>query len=235
MTRILAFLAILWLGSSSPLAAPPGIEHASPLGEGGPSATTIPRQELYCQLPDPGGTAYSSQIDLVYPFDSGVVDDYVAEPGVIIGGIQWWGQYWNGPGAPSTVDYYVVTFYQDNGNCYPGRMVSTQNVTYFTETYEPANDWYHVSANISPGAQIGGQRYWIEIQACMLFEEEGQWGWQASIEESGDCGGPLQGFPLLGIPYWTEQQAIGVAFCLELWWDGVGVEESSVSAVKSLY
>jgi len=234
MARVLVFLAILALDSSSTLASRARVESASPMGKGGPGATCTPGRPQFCQMPDPSGSAYTSQIDSAYPFDSGVVDDYVADFSCYVYAMEWWGQYWNYPVTPGTVDYYVVTFYLDDGNCYPGSMVSMQNVSVFTETYEPVNDWYHVTASITPVDLLAGRRYWVEIQGCMVFKEEGLWGWQTCIEEGGDCGGPLQGFPLLGIPYWTEREAVGVAFCLYTWgW--IAVDESSVSAVKSLY
>jgi len=228
---LMALFALLMTAS---LASAATLESASPMGNGGPGAT-ITRElvPLFCQMPDPAGTGLSSQIDFVYPFDSGVVDDYVADAsGLAVNAMDWWGQYWNYSTFANS-DYYVVSFYLDNGTCYPGGLLSTQDVTTFTETYDATNAWYAVSASIADVAQTPGQRYWVEVQSVLEFTPNGQWGWQTCIAEGGDCGAPLQGFPLLGIPYWTAQAYIGMAFCL--YNDTIAVEENTVSSVKSLY
>ncbi len=227
---LMALFALLMTAS---LASAATLDSASPMGNGGPGVTTSRDVTLFCQMPDPAGTGLSSQIDLVYPFDSGCADDYVAASGTSVDAMDWWGQYWNYPVTPGTVDYYVVTFYLDNGACYPGALHSTQEVHTFTETYDVTNGWYAVSANITPVAQTAGQRYWVEVQGVMVFTDEGQWGWQTCIAEGGDCGAPLQGFPLLDIPYWTVQPYVGMAFCL--YSVTTAVEDATMSSVKSLY
>jgi len=226
---LMALFAMLLTASMASAAT---LQNASPMGSGTTPLSTD-RDAFFCQLPDPAGTGLSSQIDLVYPFDSGVVDDYVSA-GIPVNAMDWWGQYWNYPVTPGTVDYYVVTFYLDNGACYPGAMHATQNVTVFTETYDVTNGWYEVNANVTTVAQTAGVRYWVEVQGNMVFSNEGQWGWQTCIAEEGDCGAPLQGFPLLGIPYWTIQpDYIGMAFCL--YGDIVPTEDATISSVKALY
>jgi len=197
--------------------------------EGGESITAD-RDAVFCQQPDFWGML-ASQIDLVYPFEAGAIDDFTPDYDVPISAIQWWGVYWNANPDLGPVEYFVISVFEDDGQCYPVEEPFYQEeIHLFTEVGVDENT-FEYNAEI-PIAQLNaGQAYWLEIQAVMLYDPAGQWGW-ATSDMVNWCA-PLQGFPALEIPFWSETESASLAFCL--YSEVTGVEAQSWSQVKSLF
>jgi hypothetical protein len=207
---------------------------------------------VWCQEPDLENWAkLASQIDTAYPFDAGCADDYMSDTDYAITHIEWWGGQWNYTGYPGSLppcgpDYFVITFYPYGGTCVPPDPAPAapdympnnylyQEVIYtWNETVLDAT--YHIveySADIGPVLQDAGTRYWVEIQAGLIFSTCGQWGWLNTATSWG-CD-IMRGFPLLGNPYWgRDLDYAGMAFCLysDL---SVPTEENTWGGVKTLY
>jgi hypothetical protein len=204
--------------------------------------------EVWCQAPDLVDWAkLSSQIDQVYPFDSGTADDYISATDYAVTHVQWWGGNWN-TAITCPADFFVITFYTYDGTCFPPDPMPVpptylpnnyyhQEILYsWNETVlDPAADLIEYSADIGPVLQDAGTRYWIEIQAGLVFSNCGQWGWLASLPPADPLCTVARGFPLLAMPYWTRDfDYPGVAFCLysDL---SVPTEDATWGGVKSLY
>ena len=222
-TKLLVVLALCCWASMSVAA---DLDAIGPVGPGG-TAPEMGRDAVFCQAPD-FVTGLSSQIDFIYPFDSGVIDDFMVETDASIDHIEWWGTYWNGtPGGPA--EYFVISFFEDNGNCYPAdEPFYVEDIFVYDEI--PGDHNMYV-ADIPPVPVTAGQAYWVEIQAVMEFTVGGQWGWGTSADVN-MCA-PLQGFPLLDIPYWSHIDYDAMAFCLYA--NVVATDNQTWSNMKSLY
>lgn len=223
-TKLLLVLALsCWAGMSAANELIP----MAPAGGNG-TAPDSNRDAIWCQMPDYWGVL-ASQIDYVYPFDAGAIDDFMVGADALVTSIEWWGLYWNGtPGGPA--DYFVVSVYEDNGECYP--MADPFYAEDIMEYSEDADgDGFVYAAEIPPVEIAAGVAYWIEIQAVMEFTIGGQWGWVTS-DEVNLCP-PMQGFPLLDIPYWSNTETAALAFCL--YSEVVANEVQAWGNVKALY
>jgi len=196
----------------------------------GGSATPVNRDAIFCQQPDFWGML-ASQIDLVYPFEAGAIDDFIPNDDVPISSIQWWGVYWNANPDLGPAEYFVISFYEDNGQCYPGEEpIYQEEIHLFTE--EEVDEITFVYNAEIPIIQLNaGQAYWLEIQAVMPFDPAGQWGWSTSDMVNWCI--PLQGFPAVEIPFWSETESVSLAFCL--YSEVTGIEAQSWSQVKGLF
>jgi hypothetical protein len=162
--------------------------------------------------------AASSQLDTVYPFDSQVADDFHLRdqnPGgpsdYVVTGANWVGTYWNGvPGNPN--QGINILFYADAGGVPTGAGPVDPSPTALLNqfiaignTAETAtgntNEFSYSAKLVIPFLANTDTTYWMGIQAQMQFAP--QWGWNASANGvQGNAS--VQGFPLLGLNYWTS-------------------------------
>jgi hypothetical protein len=107
---------------------------------------------------------------------------------------------------PGNTHGFMIRFYQDNGGQI-GPMISTQDVTTFTETQfyvHPSLGWpgYHYTLNlVNPFVVPAAGQYWIAVVAILDFGGGGpsvQWGWVAATATNPPSavqsiyGGPFQ-------------------------------------------
>lgn len=165
------------------------------------------------------GSLFSSQLDTVYPFDSQAADNFVLASNYIVTGVNWSGGWFNsnGSGTDHNATAFNIYFYADNGAGTapvggPGSEFASYNIAIGSVTVNPTgvdSADYHV--DLGPGLSLnGGTNYWIAIQSVNVFPP--QWGWASN----GVAGNAVQGFPLLGLPYWgLISPASDMVFSLE--------------------
>jgi hypothetical protein len=195
------------------------------------------------QLPN-GGSGFSSQVDVCYPFDSATADNFMGDGGSMIGA-GWWGVYWNG--GVVVPDAFYVTVYADAGgvpNTPPppgggGLMSWYVPAPFYNETFSGATeaDYCFNVENADPTTPFfkeDGVPYWISFQAVFCFPP--QWGWSTGAHDGTDV---WFGFPLLGYAYWTPGVNVfgftsSMAFLILV--DCVTPTESTTwSTIKNLY
>jgi hypothetical protein len=158
-------------------------------------------------------SAYSSQLDTVYPFNSQVADDFVLQSGGnTITDVHWWGIWWNA-GPPGNATAFNIIFYADDP-ANPGKPTgsgmadpTSTNIAIRTlaasavgETADPFNvAGFHYDAVLSPPVTLAPGHYWMAIQSVNTFPP--QWGW---ADNGATAGNACQGFPLLGYAYWQQ-------------------------------
>ena len=146
-------------------------------------------------------SSMSSQLDLVYPFDSQVADDFVLADGGEITGVTFWGGFYNG--SPVPIESFNIIFYEDAGGMPTGGPedpTGTGTVFNVAATSTPEGADFKYEADLGAGFSAdAGSTYWVAIQAVMTFPP--QWGISASNSIQGSE--LMFGFPLLGTPYWT--------------------------------
>ncbi len=170
------------------------------------------RDVIWDNYADDGtGNGLSSQLDQVYPFDSQVADDFQLSSTADVTGVHWWGQFWNGAVYPNPVEFNVIFYADDGSGNQPtggptdptGTALAVYNypsvtgVSYGTDKYE-----YDVALDPVFTA-TGGVKYWIAIQEVAPFSTDGQWGWSTNGANEDIMHEGVQGFPLLGMNYWT--------------------------------
>jgi hypothetical protein len=161
----------------------------------------------------------SSQLDLVYPFDAQMADDFEIDGSWFdpIDAVEWNGGFWNG--TPLTVPEWRIIFYDDDGGRPTGgpddptgtaRAVFTMGADDVQVTPESDGSYTYYTEALKFYPEIWEGRMWIAIQPVLPFPP--QWG----ISEAA---GSLQGyesqfgFPLLGYDYWTPvSEAFGDEF-----------------------
>ncbi len=134
---------------------------------------------------DGTGAGISSQLDLVYPMNSQLADDFELTTAADIDGVHWWGAFWNGAGYPVTTEFNII-FYADNGT---GNMptgagmndpTSTALAVYTNLTVTGTSvgtDRYEYDVTLpSAFSAAAGTKYWIAIQWVGIFTTYGQWG-----------------------------------------------------------
>ena len=164
---------------------------------GGPGA------EYYCA---------SSQNATNYPFRSGVADDfYCGDDPVndicVITDIHWWGCYWNG--VMTDPQGFEINIYNDAGGMPTGAGLPNPNVTAIASVYAPRGtysetlwqtDRYEYDLILDEPIYLDcNEYYWLEIVIEENFPP--QWGWEGTDGVQG--AGAQQGFPALGLNYWT--------------------------------
>lgn len=155
-------------------------------------------------------TGYSSQLDTVYPFDSQLADDFILQPNAnIVTDVHWLGVYWNQDPLVPNVTEFNVFFYADDGTGNAPTQPGTQLASYtfpfasVNETSQGAYFSYDVVLP-TPLALTPGVKHWIAIQSVNTFPPQWGWGAHASIQ----LHEAVQGFPLLGLPYWSDPDAV---------------------------
>ncbi|MDH7506642.1 MAG: hypothetical protein QHH15_02485 [Candidatus Thermoplasmatota archaeon] len=168
---------------------------------------------------DQNSVGLSSQLDQAYPFNSQVADDFQFEKETSITDVHWWGVYWNPGGGPNPADFNII-FYADAGGMPTGAgmpdptptalkvytMSGVMGTPFGTDQYE-----YDVTLP-EPFVASANEHYWIAIQWIGNFQP--QWGWYTNGDNPELLFPSLQGFPLLGMPYWTVHEYGDMAFYL---------------------
>jgi hypothetical protein len=163
--------------------------------------------------PSSGSSALSSQLDIIYPFNSQVADDIMVTNNTQVTGVHWWGVFFGGdPPWPNPCDFNII-FYADDGsgNRPTGAGMddptSTALAVYFfpnvtgipSEPYD--SYWYQINLT-HPFNFTSNTKYWIAIQAVLNIPP--QWGWWSNGDNPDQLHLPVQGFPELGVQYWTD-------------------------------
>jgi hypothetical protein len=166
-----------------------------------------------------------SQLDYEYPLNCQMADDFIMEDNIRVTGVHWWGAFWSKNSYerlwPNPCDFNII-FYADDGT---GNMptgagmedpTSTALSVYFMSqvngTYLGSDRYEY---NISLPTQFNATantKYWIAIQVVLpVFP---QWGWATNGDYLEKLHVAMQGFPLLGCPYWTNTGWGDMAFQL---------------------
>jgi hypothetical protein len=160
-----------------------------------------------------GGTLASSQHDTVYPFRSGVADDFICNPDptdpiCVVTDVHWWGGFWNGSPPWPNPDFYI-NIYADAGGMPTGAGMPDPEPTALYAYDIPYGDivvteldpdTYMYELDLPEPAMLDcGGYYWLEIVAVHTFPP--QWGWASSADQQLNFA--HQGFPLLGLEFWT--------------------------------
>jgi hypothetical protein len=157
----------------------------------------------------------ASQLDVVYPFNCQVADDFIMETDNRVTGVHWWGCFFGGdPPWPNPTDFNII-FYADDGT---GTMptgagmedpTSTALAVYFIPQVNgifcgPYDDWFEYNITLPEQFNItANTKYWIAIQAKLPIPP--QWGWLTNGDDNPDqLHLPVAGFPEVYLPYWTE-------------------------------
>ena len=164
--------------------------------------------------------AVSSQLDSAYPFNSQVADDFELGSGQTVTEIIFWGYFWNGAEPwPNPIDLNVI-FYADDGsgNQPTGAGMADPTPTALLVDFHAGvsgvdngdgSFTYDIVLN-TPFAAASGTKYWVACQWVGDFPP--QWGWCVSdTQQLHNC---MQGFPLLGMAYWTDPGQGDAAFQL---------------------
>ena len=165
-----------------------------------------------------GTAAFSSQNDTVYPFNSQVADNFTLAGALpyTVSGITFRGQYFNTASAPATDTFNIFIYANNGGVPTGGGSPDPSGTALFTRTLSgvPAGvpsgqplgfDWTLSWAG-TPFVLTPGIQFWVAVQEVGSFAAQGQWGWSAFPTAGGNA---VQGFPLLGTPYWTPLPAPG--------------------------
>jgi hypothetical protein len=161
-----------------------------------------------------GAKAWASQLDVIYPFNCQVGDDFMLNDDMQVTGVHWWGKFWGGyPPWPNPTDFNII-FYADDGT---GNMptgagmydpTSTALAVYFIPDVTgvlcgPYDYWFEYNITLpDPFVITANTKYWIAIQA--VFPWTPQWGWSTNADNPDQLHVPVQGFPMMGEPYWTN-------------------------------
>ena len=167
-----------------------------------------------------GAQALSSQLDLVYPFNSQVADDFQLGSAQTVGEIIFWGTWFGGsPPWPDPIDLNVI-FYADDGsgNQPTGAGLPDPTPTALLVDFHAGvsgvdnGDGYYTYDIVlnTPFAASANTKYWVACQWVGTFPP--QWGWGLSGTQQ--LSNSVQGFPLLALPYWTDGGYGDVAFQL---------------------
>ena len=159
---------------------------------------------------DGTGTGLSSQLDVEYPFNSQCADDFQFNVAVEISQVHWWGQFYNGDTYPNPVEFNII-FYEDAGGAPSGAGMDDPTSTALAVYNFPAvtgisygPNKYEYDVSFEPGFVANADvKYWVAIQAVFPFLYGVQWGWSTNGANPDQLSSPVQGFPLLGTPYWT--------------------------------
>jgi hypothetical protein len=187
----------------------------------GPKRVAGSKQDVIWDNGGDTGAAYSSQLDEVYPFDSQVADDFIFDVDMNVTDVHWWGAFWNGP--PDEVDpsdFYIYIYADDGtGNAPTGAGMELPQGTALATYFFPQLTGYPLSPNgnheynvtLSPSFQAtAGVKYWLVVQP--VFPYPPQWGWVNTDQVHLNLS--VQGFPLLGYPFWTLYPGVDMAFYL---------------------
>jgi hypothetical protein len=161
---------------------------------------------------DGTGNGLSSQLDTVYPFNSQCADDFQFTEAMDVDQVHWWGAFWNGVSPyPNPIEFNVI-FYADDGDMPTGAGMDDPTSTALAVYNFPAVtgveygvDKFEYDVDLVPAfVADAGVKYWVAVQAVLVFADFGQWGWSTNGANPDQLSIPVQGFPLLGTNYWTQ-------------------------------
>ena len=163
----------------------------------------------------------SSQLDLVYPFNSQVADDFMFEEETFVTDVHWWGIFWNTPpSGPNPADFNII-FYADAGGMPTGAGMPDPTPTALVVYNMPqvmgvptggVEEYEYEVVLPQPFVAAANEHYWIAIQWIGNFPP--QWGWSTNGNNPELLALSVQGFPLLGTAYWTVHGYGDMAFYL---------------------
>lgn len=236
---VLAVASLAWASNS--------IDSPAGTGNSGEAPEWQPAKEIvvkWTQLPDFEGSAVSSEWCDDIGLITDMADDFYCEDGDPVVALEWWSTHYNCSADPPTpIDFFVVRFYADTGDCVPGIALYDEAVYTWTEEYSAGGNQvsqFHYTADLpTPFLQEAGNTYWIQIQAVHVRTGYCQWGWaQCLADYEYGCEAVLKS-DYFGVPDWTELSAL-VGYHFEPSFVIYGetyspVENSTWSMVKSLY
>ena len=165
------------------------------------------------------GSAYSSQTGGW--FNSQVADDILFDQPVQIIGVHWWGCV-IGDIYPNPSPFNII-FYADDGS---GTMPTGAGMDDPSSTalalnflpnvigipFGPFDTWFEYNVTLPTSfPAIANTKYWIVIQQ---INETSQWFWWTNGNNPDHLHDAVQGFPDLGVPYWTNLESGDMAFYL---------------------
>jgi hypothetical protein len=178
-------------------------------------------REIVWDNGEPAGSfnGMSSQFDTAYPFQSQVADDFILESETNINDVHWWGMFWNPGAGPNPADFNII-FYADAGGMPTGAGMNDPTSTALKVYFMPQvmgveiqTDVYEYDVTLpEPFVASANTYYWIAIQWVGDFQP--QWGFATNGDNPEYGVSALQGFPLLGTPYWTDHGYGDQAFYL---------------------
>jgi hypothetical protein len=209
MKKLVLLLALLvpyvLIAQDQPVASSAGFKTGQNNYQPSAKESIPPGTLVWSQLPNCEGDLWSSQSDLVYPFDSQVADDFLftTDPG-LIGAARWWIGWWN-PNTYAAPSSFNIFIYNDV-SCTPTSIVAQWNIP-FAEAHEdagcliflPSREYW---AELDPPFQpVPNQHYWIVFQPVLVYPP------QTGIPTCSAqtlCSSRLN-FPLNNF-YWTDLQ-----------------------------
>jgi hypothetical protein len=168
---------------------------------------------------DGASYAVASQEAPNYPFLAMTADDFELTASYDINSVTFWGQYWNGVGTePAT---FEVHFFADDGTgTAPTGGGSADPRTTALASYSasltgvPDTSQLKYTMALSPAFPASaGVKYWICAMVVMDFAP--QWGFCHNGGNPDQGATAVQGFPVLGLPFWSDPAVGDMAFYLE--------------------
>src|SRR6266487_5720509 len=162
-----------------------------------PPSPAAPQVVLYDQYDNASSVASLSSTFTDFPtFSSDLADDFVVPGGQTwnVQSIDADGVYFNGPGPAAS---FNVFFYANSGSL-PGAQVFSATNQPFTQSGST------FTVNLPSPAILTAGTYWVEIQANMTFNPNGEWGWTDRTVQSNNPAAwqnPGGGFGMC--PTWT--------------------------------
>src|SRR6266478_1505506 len=162
-------------GAAKPTSSPPVVPQ---FGSGrlgarllvAPSPPRAPQTVLYDQYDNAGVNAtLSDTFTDFHTYNADLADDFVVPAGQTwnVQSIDADGVYFIGPGP--AIDWNVF-FYADNAG-FPGAQV-------YSATHQPVQEGGSTfTLNLATPAVLTAGTYWVEIQANMTYNPQGEWGW----------------------------------------------------------
>jgi hypothetical protein len=162
--------------------------------------------------------ALSSQLDTAYPFNSQVADDFMFDDDMDVTEVSFDGMFWNG-GAINPIDLKIIFYADDGSGNQPtgAGMDDPTSTALFVETHTAVNGthngdgsyhyditletWFVAEENI---------KYWFVAQFVGNYPPQ----WGICVSASQQLHNCMQGFPAIGIPYWTDPTYGDVSFQL---------------------
>ena len=166
-----------------------------------------------------GSNGLASQLDLAYPFNAQVADDFKLDEETFITDVHWWGVFWNPGGGPNPAQFNII-FYADAGGMPTGAGMPDPTPTALAVYNFPSvtgvpvgTDQYEYEVDLDPPFVAQAyEHYWIAIQWVGNFQP--QWGWSTNGDNPELLFPSVQGFPLASVPYWTVHGYGDMAFYL---------------------
>lgn len=162
-----------------------------------------------------GETLLASQLDVLYPFNAQMADDFSVAADSYIESVEFVGGFWNGtPFDPVDFNIYI---YADDGGVPTGSGMDNPETTALA-TYEGVlsgvfdGTYYTYEMTLdTPFLAEAGVTYWFVPQAEFPFAPQ----WGVAAQNAGNVGyNAVQGFPILGTMYWTDPGYGGFDFSL---------------------